>query len=797
MSLPPSLVPPTAAALATWNASEWSTYSAAVCDAFTSSVQQGLDRHDEERERRQQEREMKGEEVQGDEEEEEEELAELTSEEETELELLIRAFTAPVKAFMEDRLLLDIGMDEKVILALSTLQAMCHHVVSHSDLLSVEAQIRILSLFPDLAGLSDAQVTLWMAHQHQKLRTLLQRIIAQHRQHSSGSGGAHSSAGSAASSQVSGDASDVAHVPFAASVLDLFTILSATVTGYFDHLSRLAPFGLSTFTAFLHSIDSCVVEYCEEMVRGMGEPHTLIPYGDDDCKLKQSEEFTPSSTSLLSKQRLQAMASRHSSIIKLQALDQANKSNVTKAMDELQLRSRVDKEEPSSVASHSIEDLCIHVASIQACGEQLQDLQQQIQLAWAQLTKKKPQIKQKAQALLSPSSSPTNASSASPPSSVSLSALQSSADALLRLSSGTVSHLFPSSTARVYEAKKKASELLSIALVFVEWRQALLLDLYNPSAAEGPRVVGGALLDAVNSRMPRIYRALQPQIFPVLCQFLLSHLCVGLSYVLVYGRRVVEQEDCQRVLLPDILAVELLFASELSALTVESCCHAYRRLLGVVGWSTEKLLAQHADFDARKSPVPRIILARILGLRKGSLVGHFIHTEREKQKREQKATTGSAHTSATSSTHSSFSPFSAAASANRKSSATGAPRPSSSSTARPEHLGDSQNPFAEEERRRKGSDGAHEEGWEVISRPPSLPTALPSSAPFPPPLRVRTAALEEGSGVGDGHANDDASSSSYSSSSSIAVTDLLSHNAVQQQFSMRKGFSKLKNKLKR
>ena len=752
-----------AAVLAGWSAAEWRVRASELCDSFTVQVQEALERQQTQKERRREERDMKGEKQ---EEEEDDYVDEevLCEADEVELELLLSSFLRPAVGYLDERRLLQVGMDERVVLVLAALQVLCHHVLSHSAVLSVDGQIRLLSLFPDLAALSDEQVQLWMLHQREKLRSLLQRILAQHRQHST-------------AQVVQADSSS----PFAASVLDVFTVLSATASGYFDHLLRLAPFGLSTFSSFLSSLDGAVVEYVDAVVAAMGQPRTLIPYGDDECKLKQSEEWEAEHPSLLMKQakRLQRVAEKHPTL-RLSAVEQASKSSTRKALDELSARSSVDRTDPSSLASHPIAELCVHTASVQAAVDMLADLQTQIRLAWTQLEQVKPQVKQKAKALaqeedkdedeqpLASAAAGTAAGRAGAAGHASSSASSfaaptpstaaaSSADALLRLSAGTTSHLFPSATARLYEQKKRACELLSTAVVFVEWRDALLVDLYNPSVADGSRVVGGPLLDAVNASMPRIYRALQPSVFPVLCQHLLSHLCLGLSYVLVYGRRVVEQADVQSCLLPDILAVELLFASELSALTVESCCHAYRRLLSVVGWSTEKLLAQYADYDSKRVAVPRTTLARIIGLRRGSLVGHFMKTERSKQKQQQQQLQHShAHSTAAASTSSSASAgfrlaVHSSASASRAASKGSTSSASLSASSPP-------NPFAEAQNGHEGV--ALDAEWELVDgeRHSRLPTALPASASFPPPHRPST--------------------SSQSSTEAIPITDLLARNAV-------------------
>ena len=742
-----SLLSPSVASLSLWSASEWSVYGAAVCDAFTSKVQDCIDRHERERDRRVQERAMRagdGDDDGGEEEDEEDGEPQLTAAEETELSLIVSNSVRCVMAYVDDRLLLHIGMDERVLLALSALNGLCHHVVSHSELMSVDGQIGLLRLFPDLAQLSEAQVHLWMAHQRGKLQTLLGRVLAQHQQH-------------AVATVV--DAS----TPFSASVLDMFTILSATCSGYFEHLGRLAPFGLATFSAFLAGLEGCVVEYSRAVLRAMGEAHTLAPRGDDECKLKQSDEYVEHQ-SLLSKKAamLHAVTSRHPAL-RVAKVEHAAKSSVEKAVEELAQRSAVDPADPSSVASHSVEELSVHVASIQACSDMLLELQQQIKAAWTALCKQKPQIRDKAEELLAateaqqqqqqPSDQRGGAvrSALAAPSDVSVDSAASasaSASALLRLSSGT-SHLFPSAAAALYADRRRACELLSLAVVFVQWRAPLLVDLYNPSAAEGSHVVGGPLLDAVNGRMPLIYKAVQPSLFPVLCQCLLTHLCQGLCYVLVYGRRVVEQADVQAVLLPDILAVELLFASELSALTVESCVHDYRRLLSVVGWSTEKMLAVHADYAAKRCPVPRMTLARLLGLRRGSLASHFIKTERARQKRQH--------------------------SPHQQQQQQQQPQPSlhslplSSVTAAAVHGADggsSTNPFFTADEA-KDEDGA--EDWEVVSVSSAhpAPTALPVSASFPPP--------RPSSGW---HATDEAGAAG-SGARSIPIGDLLSRNSVR------------------
>ena len=148
--------------------------------------------------------------------------AELSEAEELELRLLVASFTREVTLYLDERLLLNIGMDERVLLALRTLNAVCKHVLSHGELLSLDAEIGLLALFPDIAAVSNRQLTLWLEHQKAKLATLLTRVIGAHSQHAA----------------VHVDES----TPFAASVLDNFTILSATVTGYFEHLDQLAPF---------------------------------------------------------------------------------------------------------------------------------------------------------------------------------------------------------------------------------------------------------------------------------------------------------------------------------------------------------------------------------------------------------------------------------------------------------------------------------------------------------------------------------------------------------------------------
>ena len=157
---------------------------------------------------------------------------ELSEAEETELRLIVASCTRSVSAYLDDRLLLNIGMDEHVLLALKTLNTVCKHVLSHSDLLSIDAEIALLALFPDMADISNRQVTLWLEHQKSKLATLLTRVIGSHSQHAA----------------VHVDES----TPFAASVLDNFTILSATVTGYFTHLDVLAP-----FVSTAHHIPRC------------------------------------------------------------------------------------------------------------------------------------------------------------------------------------------------------------------------------------------------------------------------------------------------------------------------------------------------------------------------------------------------------------------------------------------------------------------------------------------------------------------------------------------------------------
>ena len=318
----------------------------------------------------------------------------------------------------------------------------------------------------------------------------------------------------------------------------------------------------------------------------------------------------------------------------------------------------VDSHNPRSLASHSTNELCVHAASIQACCDMLADLATQIKLAWTQLRRRQKSITQapgqpvaaeKERATVAASSGEHKAAHQSTPlqpggapSNSAVAALAASCGQLLQLSTGT-NHLFASVTAQLYEDRKRVCDLLATAVVFVDWRTPLLLELYSPSVADGPRVVGGSLLEAINTRMPVLYRHLQPALFPILCQALLAHLCDGLTFVMLYGRRVVEPAEVHAVLLPDILAVELLYADELSPLTVEACCHRYRRVLSLIAKPTEELLALYADFDAASSKrgkqqqlaVTRMELARIIGLRRGSLSANFMKRERKAQKQAQ------------------------------------------------------------------------------------------------------------------------------------------------------------------
>ena len=259
-------------AMVAWGAVDWREYGERVCGAFTERLQHFMREHEQRQEQRQsssrpkqrkqkrrpapsppavpapslpkdspfyidrtqQQQPVSGVDRYDDEDEVDDEEAddgdsgdgsmaeELTEAEETELRLIVASFTRDVSAYLDERLLLNIGMDDRVLLALRTLNAVCKHVLSHGDLLSLDAEIALLALFPDIAGISNRQLTLWLEHQKAKLSTLLSRVIAAHAQHAA----------------VHVDES----TPFAASVLDNFTILSATATGYFEHLDRLAPF---------------------------------------------------------------------------------------------------------------------------------------------------------------------------------------------------------------------------------------------------------------------------------------------------------------------------------------------------------------------------------------------------------------------------------------------------------------------------------------------------------------------------------------------------------------------------
>ena len=259
--------------LAGWAEADWREYSGAVCDAFTARIQQFLDQ-----------REMRGD---GDGDEDEDALPQLQPQEETEAALIVRSFTAAVCPLLEARLSLSVGMDGVVLSALSALSRVCQHVLSHAALLSPDAVLGLLSLFPDLAAISSHELSLWLQHQRSKVTTLLHRVVAQHAQQ----------AQEAASG--SGSASAEQRAPFSASALDLFTVLSGTATGYFSHVSRLLPHGLSTFSAFVQMLDECVCQYSRQVLLSCGGLQGgLIPRGDDDFKLKQSCEQEPS---LLSK----------------------------------------------------------------------------------------------------------------------------------------------------------------------------------------------------------------------------------------------------------------------------------------------------------------------------------------------------------------------------------------------------------------------------------------------------------------------------------------------------------------
>ena len=413
--------------------------------------------------------------------------------------------------------------------------------------------------------------------------------------------------------------------------------------------------------------------------------------------------------------------------------------------------------------------------------EMMQDLQTQIRGSWLELCRQQPALKRTAQTMAE--DGPAEPQQQQPPSpplqaqyeSVPPEQVRASGRQLVLLQS--VGHLlFPSASAQLYADRKRCCELLSAAVVFIDWRQPLLLELYCPGAADGPRVVGGPLLDVVNARMPALYRLLQPAVFPVLCEQLLSHLCLGLQFVITYGRRVVEQADVQAVLLPDILAVELLFADELSALTVESCVHDYRRLLSVVAMSTEALLAAYADYPPRFA-VPRIVIARILGLRRGSLVANFIKTERRLQKQRQQQQHGSHSPAAVSFPSSSLRPQhpyegQAAAASARLPQSQLQPQPSV-------------NPFADEA---EGAPQAEAE-WELVRTPspaPPLPPHVPS-VPFTSIL----ASNSSGSSLSSG------GSASASASASLRSTQRLLSSGVSQ--GLRKGrsiYGKIKAKVK-
>ena len=538
--------------------------------------------------------------------------------------------------------------------------------------------------------------------------------------------------------------------------------------------SGLLPFrcccvqGLATFTSLLDVLERCVMQYSSAVVSACGSVGSIIPRGDESFKLKQSgEEAEPN------------LLHRHAALlqksnIKLQAVDNAARSAVQKAAVEMEERSRVDSDNSRSLASHSLNELCVHAASIQACIDMLADLATQIKLAWTQLVRQQKSIKQAAEEAVAAEAERTGAAAGSEEhkaaqqsmqlqpggarSHSAVAALAASCSKLLQLSTGSTNHLFSSVTAQLYEDRKRVCDLLATAVVFVDWRRPLLLELYSPTVADGPRVVGGSLLDAVNTRMPLLYRHLQPALFPILCQSLLAHLCDGLTFVLLYGRRVVEPSDVQTVLLPDILAVELLYADELSPLTVEACCHRYRRLLALVAKSTEELLALYADFDnaskrnKQQLAVSRMELARVIGLRRGSLSANFMKKERKAQKQRQQHQTQ--HTDMLAP------PLRTPASSSAPSAANLSSRPRSSSHPTAAAAAEATNPFDEDERPVSGSGHGSEDEYVHVDHSPSLPT----SSSFP-----SSSGSQQFYGSGGAAA---------SSSSSIGLSSLLSSNRV-------------------
>lgn len=174
--------------------------------------------------------------------------------------------------------------------------------------------------------------------------------------------------------------------------------------------------------------------------------------------------------------------------------------------------------------------------------------------------------------------------------------------------------LFPSAAKLIDSHIGTLAEAIGVYVVFVELRWDWLPKLYLPSPSQSNRITKGEMEDKVNGIMPVLYKSLGAALFPQVTLAVFKELMHAIYYIMLYGRRSIQQDQVKSIIEPDIATLLTLFSNDLSDEQLDGATKQVQQICEIMHIDTDKLIQM---YNSGSAPVSLPIMARIIACRSG------------------------------------------------------------------------------------------------------------------------------------------------------------------------------------
>jgi len=507
---------------------------------------------------------------------------------------LFSCFSADVSSFLTERTAAAAGMDESLlslVACLVRLQSLAMESCFKSFWSGMEAKTLLARALPDLPRMCTHALGRWMDVQRNKVDGIRERCVSTDR-------------------WIAADES--AGLLHSHSVTDLFNFLHGLHDAFWSHARSLHGYGVSRSLPSLRGMfQDCLSSYGAGVLAsaGLDVVPELLP--TRDVKLKQAKAAPTD-------------ADKAKAFVKGLFNSAGKKDKAAAAKGDNGDADPEAEEEQAALADlpqrgltvQSLESLCVRLCCLEAAidqsGELSHSVRAHVQAFVADFPLVAPPGVDLAAAADSGAPSPARLAQR-------WSEWSGAFDPPARMPPPEASSsLFASSLVPALRAQiEQLSEALAVRQVYVEWRGSWLTKLYAPQPLYNNRVKDGLLLRRIEEGMPLLHCSVTRTLFPIVSKHIFAQLMAAVQYVLLYGRRSIQEDQVRNIIEPDVSELRGTFSKIVPSVELDRAMRDLSALLELMAHrSTDELIAMYTNNQPPAS-LTLPLLARVIAARSG------------------------------------------------------------------------------------------------------------------------------------------------------------------------------------